>query len=216
MSTPAPPPPDPDPAQQAHRLQEELDAQRRAGNPIPYETLVSLAAAIADLRRTVRFLESVVDRSGLALTQDIRGRVARLTGDLDALATQVAELAETVTATAAAAPRVPAPDWSAMPPDTIRAELARLTGWAERILIPGYRPDPPLTACWQAHGPVVWELGAVAAEWRRVYDRPAPDLTGALELNNRYLPGALGRVRRELAKCTGRHCALTAGPPRPA
>ena len=65
--------------------------------------------------------------------------------------------------------------------------------------------------------PVIWELGALAAEWRRVYGRPAPELAGALELNDVHIPGALSRVRRELVKCTPRQCVLAVpGGPLPA
>jgi hypothetical protein len=88
--------------------------------------------------------------------------------------------------------------------------LAKLSEWVARILVPSYRPDPPLAPCWRAHWPVIWELSTVWAEWRRIYDRAGPELAGALEWHNRYLPGALERARRELAKCTGRQCALAA------
>ena len=76
---------------------------------------------------------------------------------------------------------------------------------------------------------MIWELGVVWAEWRRVYGREAPELAGALELEGRWLPGALDRVHRALADCRPHECILTAmasaahvkpllshtGPPRP-
>ena len=195
-------------------LQNELEDARRGGHPIPYETLAALAAAIGDLRRKIRFIESVVDRSGLAMAKDIRSRIARLTADLDALAAKVDELDATLAALQSGGDRVPAPNWVGLT-ETERAELlAKLAEWVARVLVPSYRPDPPLAPCWPAHWPVVWELSTVWAEWRRIYHRPGPELAGALEWHNRYLPGALDRARRELAKCTGRQCNLAPPVPR--
>jgi hypothetical protein len=196
-----------DPEAQARRLQEELEAARRAGSAPPYETLAALAAGLGDVRGKVRYLDAVVDRAGLALAKDIRGRVGRLTAELDALGAlqdtedRLAELAE-------AGSRVPAPNWSAMDEAERAAQLAALSGWVARVLVPVYRPDPALVVCWRAHWPAIWELGVLWAEWRRVYSRQAPELAGALELAGRWAPGALDRVRRELAKCTDRQCIL--------
>jgi hypothetical protein len=61
---------------------------------------------------------------------------------------------------------------------------------------------------------VIWELGVLWAEWRRVYERDTPELAGALELNGRWLPGALERVHRALADCRPHECILAATPPR--
>ena len=52
-----------------------------------------------------------------------------------------------------------------------------------------------------AQWPVIWELGVVWAEWRRVYGRETPELAGALQLEGRWLPGALERVQRALPDC---------------
>jgi hypothetical protein len=207
--------PDQEPVLSARELQEELEAARRAGHAIPYETLAALAAAIGDLRRKVRYVESVVDRSGLAFAKDTRALVTRLTAELDTLAGKVEDLAQTVDALHSRGDRVAAPNWVGLPETERAAELAKLAEWVTRVLVPSYRPDPPLTPCWRQHWPVIWELSTVWAEWRRIYDRRSPELTGALEWHNRYLPGALHRPRRELAHCTGRQCALAAqGPQR--
>jgi hypothetical protein len=206
-ATPAGPAPE-DPEAQARRLQEELEAARRAGSAPPYETLAALAAGLGDLRGKVRYLDSVVDRAGLALAKDIRARVGRLTAELDALGARVHEVEDGLAELAEAGSRVPAPNWSAMDEAERAAQLAALSEWVAHVLIPVYRPTPALAACWRAHWPAIWELGVLWAEWRRVYGRTAAELAGALGLAGRWAPGALERVRRELAQCTDRQCIL--------
>jgi hypothetical protein len=152
----------------------------------------------------------VVDRSGLAFAKDTRALVLRLTATVDAMDAKVADLDQAVQDLQDGGSRVPAPNWDGMDQDTRAAELAKLAEWVTRILVPGYRLDPPLRPCWRAHLPVVWELGTVWAEWRRVYDRKAPELAGALDWHNRWLPGALERSQRALSGCTERQCILAA------
>jgi hypothetical protein len=193
---------------QARRLQEELEAARRAGSAPPYETLAALAAGLGDLRGKVRYLDAVVDRAGLALAKDIRARVGRLTAEVDALAARLQDTEDQLAALADGGSRVAAPNWSAMDEAERAAQLAVLSEWVAHVLVPVYRPNPALAACWRAHWPAIWELGVLWAEWRRVYNRIAPELNGALELASRWAPGALDRVRRELAQCTDRQCVL--------
>jgi hypothetical protein len=202
--------PEEEPVPDARRLQEELEAARRAGAGIPYETLAALAASVGDLRSQVRFVHSVVDRSGLAFAKDTRALVLRLTATVDAMEAKVADLDQAVQDLQDSGSRAPAPNWDGMDQDTRAAELAKLAEWVTRILVPGYRLDPPLRPCWRAHLPVVWELGTVWAEWRRVYERKAPELAGALDWHNRWLPGALERSQRALSGCTDRECILAA------
>jgi hypothetical protein len=202
--------PEEEPVPDPRRLQEELEAARKAGAPIPYETLAALAAAVGDLRSQVRFIHSVVDRSGLVFAKDTRALVLRLTATVDATAAKVDGLDQAVQDLQDSGSRLPAPNWDAMDPATRATELGKLAVWVARILVPGYRVDPPLRPCWQAHLPVVWELGTVWAEWRRVYERKAPELAGALDLQNRWMPGALARVQSALAPCTDRQCILAA------
>ena len=202
--------PEEEPVPDARRLQEELEAARKAGQAVPYETLAALAAAVGDLRSQVRFVHSVVDRSGLAFAKDTRALVLRLTATVDAMDAKVAGLDQAVQDLQDSGSRVCAPNWAAMDQATRAAELAKLSEWVARVLLPGYRVDPPLRPCWRAHLPVVWELGTVWAEWRRVYDRKAPELAGALDWHNRWLPGALERSQRALSGCTERQCILAA------
>ena len=197
-----------DPQAQARRLQDELEAARRAGSAPPYETLAALAAGLGDLRGKVRYLDAVVDRAGLALAKDIRARLGRLTAEVDAIGARLQDTEGRLAGLAEVGSRVPAPNWSAMDESERAAQLTALSEWVAHVLVPVYRPDPALAPCWRAHWPAIWELGVLWAEWRRVYSRKAPELTGALELANRWAPGALDRVRRELAQCTDRQCIL--------
>jgi hypothetical protein len=107
--------------------------------------------------------------------------------------------------------RVPAPNWPAMDHSTRATELASLAEWVTRVLVPtqAWPRGKELRPCWRAHWPVIWELGVIWPEWRRVYERDAPELAGALELNGRWLPGALERVHRALADCRPHECILT-------
>ena len=205
-----------DPAAEARRLQEELERARRAGSPVPYETLAALAARLSDLGATVRHMDAVVDRSGLVMAKDIRARVGRLTAEAGALGARLQDVEDQVAKLASTGARVPAPDWPAMDQSTRAAELARLSEWVTRVLVPSqaWPRGRELRPCWRAHWPVIWELGVVWAEWRRVYERDAPELAGALELNGRWLPGALERVHRALADCRPHECILAATTPR--
>jgi len=205
-----------DPAAEARRLQEELERARRAGSPVPYETLAALAARLSDLGATVRHMDAVVDRSGLVMAKDIRARVGRLTAEAGALGARLHDVEDQVAKLASTGARVPAPDWPAMDQSTRAAELARLSEWVTRVLVPSqaWPRGRELRPCWRAHWPVIWELGVVWAEWRRVYERDAPELAGALELNGRWLPGALERVHRALADCRPHECILAATTPR--
>ena len=193
--------------------------ERREGDPPeegrvphpPYDTLAALAAQVGDIRGKVRFLESVVDRAGLAFVNDLEARQGRLTADLDALATQVENLAVGLEDALASRPRTAAPTWVGLTDEQRDTQLLALGRWVETVLVPGYTPDPPLLACWRNHWPAIWELSTVWAEWRRIYERAIPDLQGALDFHNRWLPGALERTRRALAKCTDRQCAAVTG-----
>lgn len=205
-----------DPAAEARRLQEELDRARDAGSPVPYETLAALAARLSDLGAKVRHLDAVVDRSGLAMAKDIRGRVGRLTAEAGALAARLHDVEDQVAKLASQGARVPAPNWPAMDQSTRAAEIARLAEWVTQVLVPSqaWPRGRELRPCWRAHWPVIWELGVIWAEWRRVYGRDTPELAGALELNGRWLPGALERVHRALADCRPNECILAATTPR--
>ena len=134
--TPGTTPEGEDPEAEARRLQAEVERARQAGSPIPYETLAALAARLSDLGWKVRHLGAVVDRSGLVMAKDIRGRVGRLTAEVDAIGARLQEVEDQVAELASKGARVPAPDWFAMDQSTRAAELAVLAEWVTRVLVP--------------------------------------------------------------------------------
>ena len=179
--------------------------QPQEGPVPPHATLAALAAQVADIRGKVTHLDALVDRAGLLAAGDIRRRVARLTADLDTLAGQVEAQGATLAGALAAGPRAKAPTWAGLSPEEHDAQLAELTEWVDGVLRPGY-PDSAPAACWPSHWQAVWELSTLAAEWRRIYQRPAPELAGALDFHDRWLPGVTRRLAAIQADCTTSRC----------
>ena len=134
------------------------------GMPDP---VAALAAQVRDLRGIVVEVKARMDRAGMS------GSVK--------LHEQVAELARTVAALAdeGPAPRVTAPNWTAMDEAERADQLAALAAWADGFLRLNY-PHALTRPCWASHAAAVWELSTLRAEWQRVYDRKHPDLAGAL------------------------------------
>ena len=185
------------------------DRDRLQEGPVPpHETLAALAAQIADIRENVTYLDAVIDRAGLLAAGDIRRRVSRLTADLGKLASQVEAQAATLANALAAGPRAPAPTWVGLSPEDHDTQLAELTEWVDGMLRPSY-PDNAPAACWSSHWQAVWELSTLAAEWRRIYQRPVPDLAGALDFHDRWLPGVARRLASIQADCTTGRCMAT-------
>ena len=174
----------------------------------PHETLAALAAQIADIRAKVTYLDAVTDRAGLLAAGDIRRRVSRLAADLGKLASQVEAQAATLAKAMAAGRRAQAPTWVGLSPEEHDTQFAELTEWVDGMLRPSY-PDSAPAACWSSHWQAVWELSTLAAEWRRIYQRPVPDLAGALDFHDRWLPGVARRLASIQADCTTGRCMAT-------
>jgi hypothetical protein len=151
------------------------------------DSLAAFAAQLADLRGKVILMQSRLDRAGL-------------TGRLD-LPAKVAELAEAVAAltTCGPEPRHTAPYWLDLPPDEYAARLAELDAWVSGVLAVHY--PGAVRACWPAHPAAIWELSTLAGEWLRIYDRPSPDLAGALTWHDRWLPGVTARLALVMKDC---------------
>jgi hypothetical protein len=146
----------------------------------------------------------------LAVHRDQLSALSRYAHDShDELTGRFEELARTATeALDAASPRGPAaPRWDNLDRDAYCRQLAWLHQWVNRILIPGYVTGGAyrLADCWDQHPHAVAELGTLAAQWRRAYDRKRPDLPLALEWHDRWLPGAMRRIDDATRNCTTRH-----------
>jgi hypothetical protein len=92
------------------------------------------------------------------------------------------------------------PRWDNLDQDKEAAQLAQLREWVDgvlRVQYPGYKvPD-----CWSAHREALWELGALHAEWRRVFEGPrGVDLESMLWFHERWLPGTIGRLDKAVTK----------------
>jgi hypothetical protein len=103
----------------------------------------------------------------------------------------------------------PAPWWGVdrEEGEAMRAELRR---WVDTWLRPHYADYVTrIPRCWPAHMAAVWELSALRAEHDRIFADPASgDLQGLLAFQDRWLPGALGRITAALAKCDETGCQL--------
>jgi hypothetical protein len=138
----------------------------------PFGTLAALAAQVADIRGKVTYLDAIIDRAGLLAAGDIRNRVARLTADLDRLASQVDAQGATLAEALKAGPTAKAPTWVGLDQADHGTQLAELTEWVDGVLRPSYPGSAP-GPCWPSHWQAIWELSTLAAEWRRVYQRKA-------------------------------------------
>ena len=93
-------------------------------------------------RGKVRYLDAVVDRSGLVMAKDIRGRVGRLTAEVDAMGARLQDVEDQVAELASKGARVPAPNWSAMDQVHPRGRAGRAVG----VGGPGPGPVPGVAA----------------------------------------------------------------------
>ena len=60
---------------------------------------------------------------------------------------------------------------------------------------------------WPIHNHVIWELSTLAAELHRTYSGKLPDLPGALEFYECWLPGTMRRVSEYTRACIGQWSA---------
>jgi hypothetical protein len=177
-------------------------------------TVSALSQQAADLRRRLDTLERHAAAAGLD----------RHAADLAALAARVEELSGTVAgAFDTASPKGPAaPRWDRLDPRDRAAQLERLRCWVDGILRPAYCAGGAYTlgGCWDKHEAALWELGALAARWRQIFERDRPDLGLALEFFDRWLPGTMRRVEAMQRNCATGHRPApglhwAAWPPRP-
>ena len=179
-----PPDPPPDPAATLGRLAGSLGA---------------LTQQVADLRRQLAAAKRRLDQGG----------VDQLAAAFKALNARFEQLAETVAESLdAASPKgPPAPRWDNLDPADQARELTRLQTWVRKILIPHYCEGGAwsLARCWAQHPAALWDLGTLAAQWRRIYDRDRPNLALALEFYDRWLPHAMARLAEMTRNCSPEH-----------
>jgi hypothetical protein len=171
----------------------------------PPDPLIALQESISELTAklsTYRGQLSALSRYAHDKDDSLAAQIQQLSDDLG-------DLAATVTAALdAAAPRGPAaPRWDNLDTKAHHKQLAWLTEWVTKILVPCYVRGGPYTLadCWARHEAALWELGTIAAQWNRVFNRKRPDLALALEFFDRWLPDAMRRVEDATRICSPRH-----------
>jgi hypothetical protein len=171
-----------------------------------------------------------------AQLEELRGQLARYTGETGHLRAKLAEdsgqvvmlrleikqLAEKIKAAIGRrnADEPPAPYWLGLSRDEYGTRLAELRGWVDRVGLvqyPGYFEKLP--PCWPNHPEAVTELSNVMTEWVRVYgDEENRDLAAALWWHERWLPGVLSRltaaVKCDVAGCRRLQKPWERSPPR--
>jgi hypothetical protein len=151
-----------------------------------------IAAAKTALAKWNARVEVEVIGPGLAMRRDIKNLRTEVLG-LSAAAKGALDSGK------AKAPL--APRWDNLDQDQEAEQLARLSEWVNgflRVQYPGYR----LTDCWANHREALWELGALHAEWLRIFGDPrGADLESMLWFHERWLAGTLGRLSRAIT-CT--------------
>jgi hypothetical protein len=103
----------------------------------------------------------------------------------------------------AAAPRGPAAPYGLdLDREAYAAQLAELKQWVDAVLRPNYGRYG-LRDSWPIHNHVIWGLSTLAAELHRTYSGKLPDLPGALEFYECWLPGTMRRVSEYTRACIG-------------
>lgn len=167
------------------------------------DSAASLATLVYRLRDQLAGLQDVVNRLTAGadehehplLVQEMAALKRMLQGHIEA---------EEERATSQCAPR-----WDGLTADEYRQQLGQLAEFVDGHLRIAYGDywRTELRACWPNHPPALYELGNLAAEWRRIYDREHPILDGALNFHDRWMPGARTRLKPVMAGCRDGHCA---------
>jgi hypothetical protein len=93
----------------------------------------------------------------------------------------------------------PGPRWDDLDQAEEAAQLAALRDWVNGVLRVQY-PGYGLPGCWEDHREALWELGALHAEWRRVFGDPrGVSLESMLWFHERWLPNTLARLNKAIA-----------------
>jgi hypothetical protein len=165
-----------------------------------------------------------------AQLEELRGQLARYTGETGHLRAKLAEdsgqvlmlrleikkLGEKIEAAIARrnADEPQAPYWLGLSREERAVRLAEVREWVDRVAFVQYSTYfAKLPPCWAAHADLVLEVSNLMTEWVRVYgdpdNRPFQD---ALWFHERWLPGFLGRCEKWF-RCDVAGCRLAAPSP---
>jgi hypothetical protein len=149
------------------------------------------AGAVAGLAREIETLRQSIDK--------LRGLPSRV----DELAELVAQLADAVNTTAAAAAGGVA-SWLDLPTevDTTHAVLGELLTWMQVVYLRYPDAAAGLPDCWLWHPDVIEELLWLMQAWLSAYrdDKAAVSLAG--DWHDRYRPGVVRRITSTAGRCS--------------
>jgi hypothetical protein len=166
-----------------------------------------------------------------AQLEELRGQLARYTGETGQLRARLAEdsgqvvmlrleikkLSEKIDAAIARrdADEPQAPYLLGLSREGHESALTRLRAWVEQVGLVQYTDYfAKLPPCWPSHPAAVIELSTVMTEWVRIYGDPENrPLQDALVFNDKWLPGVLGRLAAAV-RCSTMGCYLEEVTPR--
>jgi hypothetical protein len=153
---------------------------------------------VAAVKATAAQWNARLEREGVGATLTMRRDFKKLAERVDALAATLGIALDQGKLKAPSGPR-----WDNLDQEQGAAQLAALRDWVDGVLRVQY-PEYKFPDCWAGHRAALWELGALHAEWRRVFGDPrGADLESMLWFHERWLPGALGRLNKAIANANG-------------
>lgn len=91
--------------------------------------------------------------------------------------------------------------------DDASQDLDELTGWLCAVYL-HYHGAEKLGDCWMWHPGVIAELIALRNGWTAAHYGPRASATAVMDWHDRFRPGAVTRINRELEDChLERHCS---------
>lgn len=165
-----------------------------------------------------------------AQLEELRGQLARYTGETGHLRARLAEdsgqvvmlrleikhLGEKIEAAIARrqTDEPLAPYWLGLSREEHAARLGQLRAWVEQVGLVQYGGYfAKLPPCWPSHPEAVIELSTLMTEWVRIYGDPDNrPLQDALVWHDKWLPGVLARLSAAI-KCDVSGCRLAKSSP---
>jgi hypothetical protein len=173
--------------EELHRQAEETRQQRAQDS----KDVAAVKTAVAQWAARLQV-------EGIGPTLMMRRDIKNLAEKVDALAGALGTALDQGKLKGPAAPR-----WDNLDKDQEAAQLAALREWVNGVLRVQY-PEYTLPGCWEAHRAALWELGALQAEWQRVFGDPrGVSLESLLWFHERWLPGAVNRLNKAISTDTG-------------